>query len=176
MHPPNNHVDRVHERLLPVRHLAFILGLCAAACGEVTDYEPYQPLPKFTHVRVDCEFVEGFTLQVAESPETMHVYRGHGEGFLQNPEAFKAVTEQAGRAFAYSFILHVYDDHNRLCRVIAVPRTHLDWSFNFRDPQGFNNMFTTSGIVEKSHKETNDPKLFPDLSLRRHNNIRLYFW
>lgn len=141
--------------------------LISTAFAEVTDYGPHLPLPRFTHVRMDCWYEEGFRCQVDDT-EPAWLWRGHGERLSPG---YRRLPHDAAKVNPYSFIIHVYDQYNRLCRVMALPRTHLSMRFTFEDPDGYDWMYSTEGMIDRLHTETDDPNVFPDLSLRRHNNM-----
>lgn len=141
--------------------------LISTAFAGVTDFEPHLPLPRFTHVRMDCWFPEGFSCQI-DDREVVQVYRGYGERLHPS---YRQLPQMAMRVNPYSFIIHVYDQHNRLCRVVALPRTRLEMQFSIGDPHGYHWRHVTGSIVDRLDTETDDPNVFPDLSLRRHNNL-----
>ena len=150
-----------------VRAVTLALMAIDPIFADVTDFEPHLPLPRFTHVRLDCWYSEGFCCQI-DDREVVHIYRGHGERLHPS---YRQLPQMAMRENPYNFIIHVYDQYNRLCRVVALPRTHMSMRLTFLDPEGFLWMHSTEGLVGRLHVETDDPNVFPDLGLRRHNNL-----
>jgi hypothetical protein len=138
--------------------------------GEVTDYEPPPKFPKFTHLKMVIDDPNGFVVQVEDHPERIHVYRGFGERLSKG---YRRLPAMAARVNPYNYIIHVYDEYNRLCRVFSIPRCHPSYTFQFW-VNGHLYQITAWTLDDSIDTETNDPGVFPDLSQRQVNNFRLW--
>lgn len=137
---------------------------------EVVDTRPPVQFPKFTHLKMIVHDPDGFVIQIEDHPERVPVYRGHGEAL--SPK-YKQLPALAARTNPSNYIVHVYDEHNRLCRVFAIPRCDPSYTYKFWS-DGHMYQVTAWTFDDYIEEESDDPNFWPDLSHRQVNNFHLW--